>query len=336
MHLLRLKKVKPYSKLFNVPNLVTLMFDSVNFRLTRSDYNGADFLSEMPCYITDVSEHHFNDGVVVVTGYLGNLKVSCNEYQIKVKDGSLCKWYLGDNLQTMGRKDTERAVEKLSDLLHLPMDKAQVTRIDVSQNFIMKHPPSVYLQHLGGLKGAARLEEPNTLYYRKQDCGLCFYDKAREQKAKKETLPELYEGRNVLRYEQRYTGRLAKHLGVSEVRASMLYNEAFYINLLNRWRDDYKAIQKINDVQLNFNCMRNKKDLNRMGLLSLVERVGGLNAMMNQITEAQQQGKLNRKQAFDLRQAIKEACEVKDGLVVENEAIAELNKKVVEAVRFYR
>ena len=116
----------------------------------------------------------------------------------------------------------------------------------------------------------------------------------------------------------------------------MLYDEAFYIDLLNRWRDDYKAIQKINDVQLNFDCMRNKKDLNRMGLLSLVERVGGLNAMMNQITEAQQQGKLNRKQAFDLRQAIKEACAVKDGLVVENEAIAELNKKVVEAVRFYR
>ena len=312
------------------------MFDSVNFRLTRSDYNGADFLSEMPCYITDVSEHHFNNGAVVVTGYLGNLKVSCNEYQIRVKDGSLCKWYLGDNLQTMGRKDTERAVEKLSDLLHLPMDKAQVTRIDVSQNFIMKHPPSVYLQHLGVLKGAARLEEPNTLYYRKQDCGLCFYDKAREQKAKRETLPELFEGRNVLRYEQRYTGRLARHLGVSEVRASMLYDEAFYIDLLNRWRDDYKAIQKINDVQLNFDCMRNKKDLNRMGLLSLVERVGGLNAMMNQITEAQQQGKLNRKQAFDLRQAIKEACAVKDGLVVENEAIAELNKKVVEAVRFYR
>lgn len=312
------------------------MFDSVNFRLTRSDYNGADFLSEVPCYITGVSEHHFNNGVVVVTGYLDNLKVSCNEYQIKVKDGSLCKWYLGDNLQTMGRKDTERAVEKLSDLLHLPMDKAQVTRIDVSQNFIMKHPPSVYLQHLGVLKGAARLEEPNTLYYRKQDYGLCFYDKAREQKAKKETLPELYEGRNVLRYEQRYTGRLAKHLGVPEVRASMLYDEAFYIDLLNRWRDAYTSIQKINDVQLNFEVMRNKKDLNRMGVLALVENVGGLNAMMNQITEAQQQGKLNRKQAFDLRQAIKEACAVKDGLVVENEAMAELSKKVVEAVRFYR
>ena len=311
------------------------MFDSINFKLTRIDYNGVDFLEEVPCYINDVSEHHYSNGVVI-TGNLGNLKVSLNEYQVKIKDGSLCKWYLGDNLQTMGRKDTERAVEKLSDLLHLPMSKAQITRIDVSQNFIMKFPPSVYMQHLGQMRNAARLEEPNSLYYRKADCGLCFYDKAKEQKAKKETFPELYEGRNVLRYEQRYERRIAKHLEVSEVRASMLYDEAFYINLLNRWRDDYKSIQKINDVQLNFEVMRNKKDLNRMGILSLVESVGGEIAMIKQIAEAQQQGKLNKKQAFDLRQAVKDACTIRDGLVVENEAIAELNKKVVEAVRFYR
>ena len=236
----------------------------------------------------------------------------------------------------MGRKDTERAVEKLSDLLHLPIGKALITRIDVSQNFIMQHPPKVYMNHLGAMKNAARLEEPNSLYYRKQDCGLCFYDKAREQRDKKEPLPELFENRNVLRYEQRYERRIAKHLGVTEVRASMLYDEAFYIDLLNRWRDAYTSIQKINDVQLNFEVMRNKKDLNRMGVLALVENVGGLNAMMNQIAEAQQQGKLNKKQAYDLRQAVKDACALKDGLVVENEAIAELNKKVVEAVRFYR
>lgn len=309
------------------------MFDSINFKLTRSDYNGADFLSEVPCYITDISEHHYNNGIVI-TGCLDNLKVSCNEYQIKIKDGSLCKWYLGDNLQTMGRKDTERAVEKLSDLLHLPIGKALITRIDVSQNFIMQHPPKVYMNHLGAMKNAAR--QPNSLYYRKQDCGLCFYDKAREQRDKKEPLPELFENRNVLRYEQRYERRIAKHLGVAEVRASMLYDEAFYIDLLNRWRDAYTSIQKINDVQLNFEVMRNKKDLNRMGVLALVENVGGLNAMMNQIAEAQQQGKLNKKQAYDLRQAVKDACALKDGLVVENEAIAELNKKVVEAVRFYR
>lgn len=311
------------------------MFDTVDFRLTRCEYDRVDFLSEVPCYITDVSVHHYSNGDVI-TGSLGNLKVCCNEYQIKIKDGSLCKWYLGDNLQTMGRKDTERAVEKLSDLLHLPMDKAQITRMDVGQNFIMRYSPKVYLNHLGELKGAVRLEEPNSLYYSKQGYELCFYDKIREQKAKKESLPELYENRNVLRYEQRYTGRLAKRLGVPEIKAFMLYDETFYIDLLNRWRDDYKSITKINDIQLNFECMRNRKDLNKMGVLSLVERTGGLNAMLMQIAEAQQQGKLNKKQAYDLRQAVKSACCVKDGLVVENKAIAELSKKVVEAVRFYR
>ena len=116
----------------------------------------------------------------------------------------------------------------------------------------------------------------------------------------------------------------------------MLYDEAFYIELLNKWRDDYLSIQKINDIQLNFEAMRNKKDLNKMGVLSLIERIGGLNSFMSQITEAQQQGKLSKKQAYDLRQAAKDACSIKDGLVVENEAIAELNKKIVEAVRFYR
>lgn len=311
------------------------MFDTINFKLTRSDYNGADFLSEVPCYITDVSEHLYSNGIVI-TGSLGNLKISCNEYQVKVKDGSLCKWYLGDNLQTMNRKDTKMAIEKLSDLLHIPMNKAMVTRIDVGQNFIMKHPPKVYMNHLGTMKNATRLEEPNSLYYRKKDGGLCFYDKVREQKSKNEPLPELYKDRNVLRYEQRYKRRLAKHLNVSELRAAMLYDEAFYIELLNKWRDDYLSIQKINDIQLNFEAMRNKKDLNKMGVLSLIERIGGLNSFMSQIAEAQQQGKLSKKQAYDLRQAAKDACSIKDGLVVENEAIAELNKKIVEAVRFYR
>ena len=113
------------------------MFDTVEFRLTKSEYNGVGFLSEIPCYITDVSLHNYIYGDVVA-GSLGNLNVSCSEYQIKISGGSLCKWYLGDNLQTMGRKDTERAVEKLSDLLHLPMDRAQVTRMDVGQNFMMR------------------------------------------------------------------------------------------------------------------------------------------------------------------------------------------------------
>ena len=63
------------------------MFDTVEFRLTKSEYNGVGFLSEIPCYITDVSLHNYIYGDVVA-GSLGNLNVSCSEYQIKISGGS--------------------------------------------------------------------------------------------------------------------------------------------------------------------------------------------------------------------------------------------------------
>ena len=311
------------------------MYDTIFARLTQGEVQGVDFLAETPCYLDNVAEHTYSDGVIV-TGDVGNLKVSLNHFQVKVKDGSLCKWYLGSNFQTMSRKDTQRAIERLSDTLHLPIDKAIITRIDVAQNLITRYPPDVYFNHLGLLQYATRLQEPNGIYYSQTGGRLAFYDKCREQKKKGEDVPELYEGKNVLRYEQRYTRRIARQLNVPEVTGSMLYDEAFYIGMLNRWRDTYKSIQKINDVVYNFENMKTKQQLYRMGVLSIVEQAGGQLEFIKQINEAQKRGELTKKQAFDLRATIKDVCQVREGLTAPNEAIKELDKKVMEAVRFYR
>lgn len=236
----------------------------------------------------------------------------------------------------MGRRDTQRAIEMLSDTLHLPMGKAAVYRLDIAQNFICKHPPEVYINHLGMLKNATRLLNDGSVYYQRAGNVLCFYNKNREQKRKREAVPELYEGRNVLRYEQRYTQHLARQLNVSEVTGALLYDVAFYMDLLNRWRDTYRDIQKINDITLNFQAMKTKQELYKMGVLSLIERAGGQMEMIDQINEAQKRGKLTPKQAYDLRQAVKDAGNVMEGLTVQNDAIQELDKKVKEAVMYYR
>lgn len=311
------------------------MYDTIYFRLTQGEVQGFDFLAETPCYLQDVAEHTFSDGVVI-SGNVGNLKVSLNRFQVKVKDGSLCKFYLGSNFKTMGRKDTQRAIEKLSDTLHLPMSKAAVTRLDVAQNFCTKYPPDVYFNHLGMLKYATRLQEPNGIYYSQTGGRLAFYDKAKEQSKKGEIIPELYEGKNVLRYEQRYTKRIARQFGLLEVTGSTLFDEAFYIDLLNRWRQNYKNIEKVNDVTFNFERMKTRQMLYKMGVLSLVERAGGQLEFIAQINEAQKRGELTKKQAFDLRATIKDVCQIRDGLTAPNEAIRELDKKVNEAIRFYR
>ena len=311
------------------------MYDTVNFRLRQYEAGGVDFLAETSCYFDVTGTHNFN-GETVLSGNLNGLKITVSRSGVNVKGGSLCKWYLGDNFQSMGRGDVKRAIEKLSDTLHLPIERASVTRLDIAQNIIVKHPTSVYYNHLGILAYAKRLEQPDGLYYSQKDGQLVFYDKVKEQKIKREPIPELYTDRNVLRYEQRFTSRVATQLNVAEVTGALLYDENFYIRLLNGWRDDYKSIQKLNDTTLNFQAMRTKQDLYKMGVLSLMERTGGQMEMFNQITEAQKRGELTSKQAYDLRQAVNDACSIRESISAPNEAIQELDKKVNETVKYYR
>ncbi len=311
------------------------MYDTVNFWLPQSKAGGVDFLTETPYYLENVGEHIYNNGEIVITGNLNGLKIILKEHQMKIRDGSLCKWYLGDNFQTMGRGDTQKAIERLSDTLHVPIREATVTRLDIGRNFETRFPPEVYFNHLGSLRNFIRLKEPNGIYYCQSSKQLCFYDKIAEPKAHKAFIPKQYEGKNVLRYELRYLERIAAKLHMKEVTAAMLYDEAFF-GLMNRWGDAYMAIQKINDASLNFQAMKSKSQLYKMGVVSLTEQVGGLLQMIEQITEAQKRGELSNKQAFDLRQAVNDAYTIRDGLTVPNEAIQELDRKVSEAVKYCR
>lgn len=315
------------------------MYDTVEMKATRAEVEGVDFINEIAPYLDPegVAFHDFS-GTPVVTGHIDNLSVSISPHQVRVKGGSLCKWMLGDNYQAMGRADTQRAVERLSDTLHLPMERAIITRLDVGLSIPVKQPCVNYFNHLGVLNYAQRLQQPNSLYYHRHSQAerLCFYDKNREQRDNREAIPDLYRGVNVLRYEQRYMARLPSLLGVVQVTGAMLYDEGFYISLLNRWREAYRAIRKVNDITLNFQAMKTKRDLQTMGVLAMVERVGGEVEMIAHINEAQKRGDLTAKQAFDLRQAVKSACKVKDGLTTPTEAISELDKKIAEAVRYYR
>ena len=283
------------------------MYDTVNFWLPQSKAGGVDFLTETPYYLENVGEHIYNNGEIVITGNLNGLKIILKEHQMKIRDGSLCKWYLGDNFQTMGRGDTQKAIERLSDTLHVPIREAIVTRLDIGRNFETRFPPEVYFNHLGSLRNFIRLKEPNGIYYCQSSKQLCFYDKIAEPKAHKAFIPKQYEGKNVLRYELRYLERIAAKLHMKEVTAAMLYDEAFYIGLMNRWGDAYMAIQKINDASLNFQAMKSKSQLYKMGVVSLTEQVGGLLQMIEQIKEFQKRGELSNKQAFDLRQAVNDA-----------------------------
>lgn len=310
------------------------MYDNLDFKLNINEVKGVDFLSETPQYFDVTGQHCFN-GANVITGNLKGFRISVSERGVNLKDGSLCKYYLGDNFQTLGRGDTKQAIEMLSDTLHLPLHKATVTRIDIAQNYIVKHPTSVYFNHLGNCMFNERLVQPDGLYYKNSSGLLVFYDKVKEQKAKGQIIPELYNNRNTLRYEMRHKVRLKNTFKVERVTAEMLYNEIFYRNIIDQWHKAYKDIQKINDVSLNFEAMKTKKDLYLMGLVSLIDQQGGEIAIKQQINEAFKKGSLSRKQKFDLFNAISEAGKATIA-TIQSDVIQELDKKINESVKNYR
>lgn len=263
------------------------------------------------------------------------MKITARPYSVRISQGSLCKWHLGDNYQTLGRRETQEAIEHLSDTLHLPMGEAEVTRLDFGTNLPVKYPVSVYLEHLGPLRYYERGGTVNSLYYWGNGKELNFYDKNREWQEAGATIPELYAGRNVLRYEIRYKKRLPKHFSRPSLTAADLYDRAFFDEMLHRWRDTYKAIQKINDITPDFNMITKKSDLNRLGVLALVEKYGGQQKFIGHIKTANAQGILTNKQAHDLRAAVNDACKLRPGLTSSSGFVDELDGKVRAAVKLY-
>lgn len=305
------------------------MYDTINFRLTAAGVSGVSFIEEIPCHLTDLATHDFG-GELVVTGSLHGLKVTANRWQVKVKDGSLCKYFHGNNLHTMSLTDTQRAIERLSDELHLPMHLASVTRLDVGGNLTTLHPTEIYFNHLGTLAWSKRLLQPSGLYYCKRDEVLCFYNKNKELRAKGEPIPNQYQGKNILRYEQRYMGHLSRVLKVPPIKGATLYEEEFYNLIVNRWRDTYYKINKINDTNINLNSMATSRDFDRLCRLAMMERAGGELALIEQINELRKKGVITSKQAHDIRQKIKRAASLKGEIVTPSEAVQELDRLVDE------
>lgn len=309
------------------------MYDNLDFDLKKTAAPGINFLQTIPQYLTKVTSNGITDFGEYVNGYLDSLKVKVTENRVTVKDSSICKYYLGDNFKTLSKGDYKRAIEKISDCLHLPFNLANVTRIDAAQNLIVQHETGLYYPSLGELQYYKRLEQPNGLYYSNELRQLVFYGKVKEQKDKRQPIPELYQFRNVLRFEMRFRSRLREQFNRTEITAGLLYDEVFYRDLVKRWKNEYFNIQKINSKYMSMKPTGSKKEfIENLALFSIIE--AGQSQVLNTIKQWQETGEINKKQAFDLRSYIKEIAQ-RPINEAGNDLINELNRKVKEAARNY-
>jgi len=309
------------------------MYDNLDFDLSKTVSPGINFLQTIPQYLTKVTSNGITDFGEYYNGYLDSLKVKVTENRVTVKDNSICKYYLGDNFKTLSKGDYKRAIEKISDCLHLPFHLANVTRIDAAQNLIMQYETGLYYPFLGEAQYYKRLPQPNGLYYSNELRQLVFYGKVKEQKDKRQPIPELYQYRNVLRFEMRFKRRLREHFNRTEITAGLLYDEVFYRDLFKQWKNEYFNIQKINSKYMSMKPTGSKKEfIENLALFSIIE--AGQSQVLNTIKQWQETGEISKKQAFDLRGYIKEITQ-RPINEAGNDLINELNRKIKEAARNY-
>lgn len=277
--------------------------------------------------LEDVSRTLYNDRKrYYIHGRLQNYDVFVGDAGVSVKGGSLNKWQLSNNYEPLTRQGAEDAVNSLSDALHLPMAEAKVTRLDYGACFVLSEPPSVFLEQLGTLQDAERTKDRTSLYYHSAKDVLCLYDKNTETKTHSERVPTKYKGKNVLRYEQRLMNPTQINTAFQmAVTGATLYNANFFAKVVEVWKSRYNEIEKLEN--LNFMYIDSIKDYFKVCAYIVNEQHGGMDAVLNLIKKAQNQG-LDRRKAQRFREAVKSVYE---GLTEsQQKEIEELTQKINE------
>lgn len=309
------------------------MFDTVNLWLPIDKAGCFDYLKTMQ-HLSNITEHTKDDGQVYVSGYLKNYKVNISGQAVSLK-GSLAKYFLPDNFNTLTRSDSARAFEMMADELCLPIQKAKVNRIDFAQNFLMNFKPEAYYNFLGESQYYNRHPQAKSLYYTNGLRQKVFYNKIAEGKAKGISLPDVWNGQNVLRYEMRFTSRLPRQFNQAEITASSLSDEKFYITIFDKWFKEYEAINKLHSINFNLADMNSPKDFWKQINLMAVNMIGQ-DKIMQEIENLRHQKAFEKPEYYSrLKREIKELCKTPE-MTASSDLMAELDKKIKASKMHYR
>lgn len=279
--------------------------------------------------------------IISCIGRLGNLTIIAEPHKLIIQ-GSLTKYALGNNAETMRRQDVERAAKSLENALHVPLSAARVLRLDVGFVFPMQQQITAYIDELGMMPHASRLlqegENGQSLYYNLgvKTRQLAIYDKKADMIAKRDTIPEIFVNSYLLRIEYRLKKSVGKYLGLGTdlVTLEQLYSRKVYDAAKQSLLNIYNTIKPQTHPKMN-PIITGATTLKTAGVISYVEQHGGQMQVLAEIKERQSRGELKKYQADDLRRAIAKAYD--SGLTEDSgNAKAELDKKIKQAVRMQR
>ncbi|HEY9168268.1 MAG TPA: phage/plasmid replication protein, partial [Lutibacter sp.] len=236
---------------FNYHIKETIMIDTIKGYINLNQYKYQDFEDLIIKGSKTIKENCYT-----ISFNLSNFKVTIkfdlnNNPLTLFFNGSLPKFFFGNNLTHLNKNTTLDAVQMLSDNLNVDMSKAILTRVDFGFNLEVDY--SVH-QYISCLVSFPRLEmmrfKDSVTFFTKSDYkSLIFYDKLKEIRAKdKETynsLSSFYLDKNILRYELQLKKSLKRRLDLDKVLLKDLCSDTVQNKLLSLWVKSYHKVQKL-------------------------------------------------------------------------------------------
>ena len=324
------------------------MYDTINLYLETSGIHIQDLLKKLDWY--KEPKVGIRSGKLTVVGGIENQSTenrNIGKMYIRFSDtypqklsvsGSLAKFHYGDNLQKLTRSETQKAIEKLSERLSVNLKPAKVQRLDLGANLIMNRPCSEYQSLLNEVPRMLRStvsSKSNSVYFINSQRTIILYDKIADCRRLKEEIPELFKGRNVLRYELRFMKDIPVQFKGQTITAETLYSELFYIEILKRWRESYFAISRTQGYRMKDDIeLKKPRDLLLYYAAKGIAQEG-VTEVLSMLDTSRQGGKLDKMQCYRLKKQIKEITGQPE-LIEPNDCIKELDKKVNREVLCYR
>ena len=176
-----------------------------------------------------------------------------------VIEGSLAKWYFGNNIQTLTLAQANKAVRDLGVALGVgdAIFKAKVNRVDFSSVVCTELTPVYYFNLMDYLNGFRRSlkDGETTLYYDRatRDKVIKAYDKTLEATDTGMEIPENFKGKNLFRFEVVYYSTeinrvFNKQKNLKEVTLKDILTERAFNHFADTWLGYYERIQKINNA----------------------------------------------------------------------------------------
>ena len=309
------------------------MFDKVGIYADASVVGGG--LSNIPDYLSNGKEEaDVSTGETKTFGYVGGMRVSVSASGVYIV-GSLPKFLHGSNVWGLERQGVEDAVSKLEDTLHISLQDAKVQTLEVGKTFVVDYEPWEYLNRLGNLSRMERVQTtPHSLYYRdkrrKTIRELAFYDKEKEAIHTGQSVSTWVEsyGLHLLRYEQRYKGRLAQQVKEPFVNVSMLAQEEFYNKMIGLYKSSYYDITKQKQIEtIPMAEIKSVADAYDMWVARLMQQVDATQAQ-EFIAELKKANVFkNRSEYTRLKRRMDEAFK-KANVCVSDELVDELDKHI--------